>query len=223
VWKQITGPFELTLPVFPAGTLVIENIHTKYRPAEYNSQGAIDLAIEMRKECDVADIAHIDVDTYFLAYSEIGSEPAKWNPQTRETADHSLPFLIAAALIDGDITPGSFTAERIADPQLRCLLPLIQVNENPEFTARFPGELRCRITIRLANGNVLVRETSYPYGHAMNPLSDDELNLKFDRLIESLGTDDARICRAIREDAWSFEKFDDIATFTAPMAQLHAD
>jgi 2-methylcitrate dehydratase len=68
----------------------IERTNLKFFRSEYHSQAPLWIALELRKQIAVADIEAIYVQTYFAAWSEIGSEPQKWNPQTRETADHSL-------------------------------------------------------------------------------------------------------------------------------------
>src|SRR5262249_56900764 len=97
-------------------------------------------------------IEAIEVKMYAMAHSEIGSEPAKWDPQTRETADHSLPYMLAVALVDGRITPASFEPKRFLDPSLRPLMNPIRVVENAELTRRFPAELPSQIDVKTRSG-----------------------------------------------------------------------
>ena len=72
-----------------------------------------------------------------LAVSSAATEPEKWDPQTRETADHSIPSLVAVAFHDGAVTPASFTPERVRDPALRPLMAKMTIDEDKDFTAPF--------------------------------------------------------------------------------------
>jgi 2-methylcitrate dehydratase len=216
IWEQVTGPFEITLPVSSEG-LVVEDIHTKTRPAEYNAQGPIDLILDLRPLVAVDEIDAIEVDTYHLTYHEIGSDPAKWAPTTRETADHSLPYLLAVALIDGEIDTESCSPTRIADPAIAPLMQKITIRERPDFTARFPAELPNEIRIRRAGGTTVSRSSSYPRGHRMNPIPEAELDAKFDRMVATRGERDRDICHRVRDQLWQLP---DLATIDVVMRPL---
>ena len=140
VWEQVTGPFQLGKLGGAGEPFGIERSNLKFFPAEYHSQAPLWVAIELRKKVRPEDIESIAIQTYYTAWSEIGSEPEKWNPQTRETADHSLPYLFALGLVDGAIRADSFSEERIRDPRLRQLMPKITIAENKDYTREFPGE-----------------------------------------------------------------------------------
>ena len=84
---------------------------------------------KVREWASVDDIESIDIDAYQRLFVAIGSDPSVWDPQNRETADHSLAYLLAVALVDGDVTVGSFTDERIADPALRPIMAKIRITE----------------------------------------------------------------------------------------------
>ncbi len=219
--QLVTGPFELSLSTRPE-SFVIERIHTKYRPAEYNAQGPLDLIMRLRDKVPLDDIERIDVETYWLAYSEIGMEPAKWDPQTRETADHSIPYLLAVALVDGAIDLRSYSPERVRDPKLRPIMNKIKVCENKEFSQRFPAELMVRITITARSGKTIVDELAHPRGHTRNPVTDAELDVKFDALVETRGPEDADVCRTVRKTLWAFDAVKDVATVLEPLAGLRA-
>jgi 2-methylcitrate dehydratase len=178
--------------------------------------------LSLRNRVDVAAIDRIDVETYWLTYSEIGSEPAKWDPRTRETADHSLPYLLAVALVDGEIGLRAFTSERILDPNLRPLMDRIHVAERAEFTQRFPAELMCRISIRVRTGETIAEEIAYPRGHVRNPLTDAEIDQKFDRLVVDRGEADTHLCRQVRQALWALETVTNVSTVLEPLAELHA-
>jgi 2-methylcitrate dehydratase len=173
----------------------------------------------------VNDVERIDVETYWLAFDEIGdrhAQPEKWDPQTRETADHSLPYMLALALVDGDVGLDSFTAERVSDPALRPLMDRISITESTDFTTRFPAELLCRIAIRTKSGHTVSGEIAYPKGHWRNRMSDAEINAKFDRLVERRGDGDAEVSRQVRESLWSLEHMTDLRTVLLPLGRLHA-
>jgi len=221
LWQIVTGPFVLDLSSRPGG-FVIEQISTKFRPLEYNAQGPLDAIVSLRSRVDLDAIERIDVETYWLTYSEIGSEPAKWDPRTRETADHSLPYLLAVALADGDVGLESFAEARILDPTLRPLMNRIHISERKEYTQRFPAELMCRITIELRTGERVAEEIAYPRGHVQNPLTDEEIDQKFDRLVNPRGDIDARRCRELRQLLWGFDAVDNVSEALEPLGSLRA-
>jgi 2-methylcitrate dehydratase len=150
------------------------------------------------------------VQTYFTAWSEIGSEPEKWNPQTRETADHSLPYLLAVALTDGFITPESFSDERIRDAATRALMGKIRVSENKAFTAEFPSKLVTRIEVTTRDGERFVETASYPKGHARNPMTDQDVEAKFIGLARGLLSADRS--RTIIGSLWKLEDAADVSS-----------
>ncbi|MFN0070482.1 MAG: MmgE/PrpD family protein [Chloroflexota bacterium] len=180
VWDQVTGPIEIGLLGGENGRpFAVEGSHLKFYPAEAHSQAPVQMAVALRERVAVENIEQLHVETYWMTYSEIGSEPAKWDPRTRETADHSLPYLLAVALQDGAITTESFRSERILDPALRPLMQRISVSENLEFTAQFPGAMTSRIEVQTRSGETLVEQASYPKGHLRNPMSDADVAAKF--------------------------------------------
>src|SRR5436305_3447495 len=99
---------KFAVPWIPSQTgpaSMILNTSIKYWPAEYHSQSAIEAALFLREQIDnLSQIASVVIESHDAAVDIIGSEPEKWKPETRETADHSLPYITAIALIDGDVT-----------------------------------------------------------------------------------------------------------------------
>ena len=208
VWEQVTGSFELN----PLGNqdkpFCVEMSTLKYFPAEGNSQSPLFMALEIRKKVRAEDIESIDVRTYWHAYSEIGSEPQKWDPQSRETADHSLPYLLAVALQDGNITTSSFTLDRIRDPKLRPLMNKIKVRENPEFTNAHPELLMTEIEVVTRSGEKIVERSSHARGHHLNPMTDQEVEDKFLGLSQEVLPRPQ--CRAALDTLWHLEDMSDI-------------
>jgi 2-methylcitrate dehydratase len=179
LWEQVTGPFEIGVLGGRERSFAIERTNFKFFAAEYHAQAPLAMALALRRNVSVEEIEAIDVQIYAMAYSEIGSEPAKWDPRTRETADHSLPYMLAVALQDGRITPASFEPQRYLDPGLRPLMNRIRVAENPEFTRRFPQELVSEIAVITRAGRRLTERAEYPKGHARNPMTDADVDTKF--------------------------------------------
>lgn len=179
LFKLVTGPFELAWAADPEDWR-IRKTYIKFWPAEYHSQSAIDAALQLRPEvgnCD--DIVSILIESFEAAVSIIGSEPEKWRPTSRETADHSMGYCVAAALLDGDLTRESFSQERIRDPRLLTLLDKIRIVETDECNAGYPDGIPNKLIIRTADNRELSRLVKYPRGHAGNPMTDEEVVKKF--------------------------------------------
>ena len=122
---HVIGSFELRLPVDSGGLRVVEMSYVKPIPAENNTIGILELAPAIREWTSVSDIESIEIDIATGLEIHLADEP-KYDPTTRETADHSLPYMLARALVDGAITLESYTPERIADPALRPLMRKIR-------------------------------------------------------------------------------------------------
>jgi len=194
VWDQVTGPFQLgAMGGMNANEGVpfgIERTNLKFFPSEYHSQAPLWIALELRKKVQAADIEAVNVQTYFTAWSEIGSEPEKWHPQTRETADHSLPYLLSLGFIDGRVSMDSFSYERMHDPALRALMNRIKIAENKEFTRQFPAKLTTEIEVITRSGQRHSESAQYPKGHSKNPMTDNDVNNKL-----------GMVCAAVMPDA----------------------
>jgi 2-methylcitrate dehydratase len=177
--EQVTGPFTIGPLGGRERPFAVERTNVKLFAAEYHAQAPLSTALVLREKVSMDEIEAIDVQIYAMAHSEIGSEPAKWDPQTRETADHSLPYMLTVVWQDGRLTPASFEPRRYLDPGLRPLMNRIRVVENPEFTRLFPGELCSQIDVRTRSGQRLTGRAEYPKGHARNPMTDADIETKF--------------------------------------------
>jgi 2-methylcitrate dehydratase len=198
--KLVSGRLEVALP---AGEFMILNTHIKYWPAEYHSQSAIEAALKLRDNIDdTGAIESVVVESHDAAVEIIGSGAEKWRPASRETADHSLPFLVAAALTDGEITARQF--ERFDNP----LLQRVRIERNAELSARYPEAVANIVTVRLRDGRTWTERVDYPKGHAKRPLSDAEVEEKFLRYAEPLLPRDAveRLLHAL----WRLEQIGDV-------------
>ena len=185
LWEQAVGR-PVTIPDFPLGgqrgdddPFRITRTIFKAYPSQIHTQAPIGLALQLREKLAVDDIQSIHIETYKVAASTASSEPEKWDPKTRETADHSIPWLVASALLEGPVSPDSFTNDRIANPALRDIMSRMTLVEVPQFTARYPGEYNCRMTLTGRGGQSHTAHTAWPKGHGSNPMSDADVEDKF--------------------------------------------
>ena len=132
---------------------MILNTSIKYWPAEYHSQSAIEAALFLRKEIgDPAQIRSVRIESHDASVDIIGSEPEKWKPETRETADHSLPYITAIALIDGEVTEKQFQPERFTDPKIWKFLEEVTVQRNDELTSLYAKAVANIVHVTLHDG-----------------------------------------------------------------------
>jgi len=176
----------------PASMILKTSI--KYWPAEYHSQSAIEAALFLRKEIgDPAQIQSVRIESHDASVDIIGSEPEKWKPETRETADHSLPYITAIALIDGEVTEKQFQPERFTDPTIWKFLEEVTVQRNDELSALYATAVANIVHVTLRDGRVLTKRVDYPLGNALNPVSDQQLEGKFNALVvPEVGEEGAR-------------------------------
>ena len=176
----------------PASMILRTSI--KFWPAEYHSQSAIEAALFLRKQIgEAVEVKSMTVESHDASVDIIGSEPEKWKPETRETADHSLPYITAIALIDGEVTEKQFQPERFTDPKIWKFLENVKVKRNAELSALYPDAVANIVHVELADGRRLTRRVDYPLGHAKSPLKDSQVEEKFNALVEPmLGTQRAR-------------------------------
>jgi len=165
----------------------------------------------MKKQGLVAeDLAKIHIQTTARG-ADILSDPSKYDPQTKETADHSLPYCLAAVAADGGVYPNSFEQEKLFDPRIRALLSKIEVVANDEIDAMFPGTKRAIATITTNDGREFVETVDHAKGSPENPLSDDELVAKFRANAD--GVLDAAAQDRVIEATLDFENCQDIGAY----------
>jgi 2-methylcitrate dehydratase len=161
---------------------------------------------------DLASVDRITVEVYKKAKERVGTGAHCWNPDTRETADHSIPYVVAATLMDGTVTPRSFNDAHLWNPALRALIHKVEVVENAEFTrayVRLPVEHHTRVTVALANGDKLVGAAGGKKDELSAPKSDEDVADKFRMLCEeALGV---RQVDRLLAQLWKLEQMDDVA------------
>lgn len=165
--------------------LVTHTIVKKYN-SEIHSQSAVEGALELKHEHQIAgaDVKRVKIEIFDVAYKIIGGgeEGDKTVVQTKEQADHSLPYIVAAALLDDQVMPEQYLPERIERADVQKLLRKVQVRTSPALSRRFPKEMPCRITIQLQDGRTLVKEKQDYEGFHTRPMSWESVVEKFQRL-----------------------------------------
>ena len=180
----ISGAIELP----PFGTrpedFYLPGAKIKYWPVAHAMQTAIWAGIELRKKVPADQLAKVDVQTCWSAWHESGSEPAKWDPRTKETADHSLPYILAWTLRHGSLGEQAFEPESYLDPSIRPLMNAITARVDDEIEKAMPKTIRMRIDAVDKAGKSYEVDIVNPPGHEDNPLSPEDLAAKFTRLCE---------------------------------------
>jgi 2-methylcitrate dehydratase len=135
--------------------------------------------LKLRAECAPEDVKSAHVSTYWNAFDEIGNEPQKWHPETRETADHSLPYLLAVAMFDGGVSAASFDDAHLADPRLREFMQRITVAEDKAMTNAWPATVPARLDVVRTDGTRWTATLDYPRGHPKRPATVEDIEQKF--------------------------------------------
>jgi 2-methylcitrate dehydratase len=150
--------------------------------------------------------------------ADILSDPSKYDPRTKETADHSLPYVIAAALVERQVTPAQFAMEKILDPKIREQLRKVEVVADPEIEKVFPALQRVIVNIDTTDGRKFSKQLDYPKGDPRNPLTDQEVGEKFSALAEGVLSPNAQ--NRVKEAIWKLER---VASISDLMALMQAD
>jgi len=188
--KLVSGPLWLRGPIAtgkpPRGDeLMILKTSIKYWPLEYHAQSAVEAALDLRKQIkNVDDIQAIQIQSHDAAVDIIGSSPQQWKPTSRETADHSLPYLTAVALADGRVTAAQFEPQRYTDKKLLELVKKVKVVRNAELSRRYPKDVGNIVTLKLRGGKTLTKRVDIPLGNARKPLSERQLEQKLHTLAD---------------------------------------
>jgi 2-methylcitrate dehydratase len=188
-FQQVAGG-PVALPPFGGNGVPykIEDSKLKAFPADYEAQTAVNPALQLHEEIEgrVDDIDTVDILTYGVAIRIAADTPAKWAPTTRETADHSIPYLVAVALSRGAVGVEDFSLERIGDPALHTLMAKIRIRESEEYTRAYPESTYFRLELTTRAGERHVAQVRYPKGHPKNALTDAEVEEKFRRQASDL-------------------------------------
>ncbi len=161
LWNQMMGGKVFDLPIpgsFANHTFAVRQTMIKSFPTRFNCQVPVFTAQKLRGNVNVQDIASLKIESIRQAFARWMDVPEIWKPETRETADHSLPCTVAMALLDGTITPKMMDSGRFKDGDVLALMGKCTIELPDEFAALAPETRCCRITTTLKNGDTVVAE-----------------------------------------------------------------
>jgi 2-methylcitrate dehydratase len=209
--EQIARPLQLgELGALHDGKTVLERTAIKFLPIQWTTQAPIEALLRIHSEVKVEDIESITFSGNEFMCKAVGGgrgdAAEKWNPRTRETADHSLPYIAAVALTDGAVTLDSFEQQRVLDPALRPLMQKIKVVEDPATKALPANRQPTDIIIALKDGRIVKHRCEFAHGHYTNPATDAEVDEKFVSLVSravnrSTASNLLRLVRNLAEEA----------------------
>jgi len=212
-FRQVSGRFSLDIQAFGGrgGAYKVNETYIKYWPAEYHAQSAIWAALEVRRHMkDLGNVRSVLVETHEAGLNILGKDEEKWKPKTRETADHSLPYIVGMALMHGTVDNSTYSTKSLTDPNNLRFIRKIRVVEDSEFTALYPATgIANRVTVTERGGREIRAQIVVPKGHPLNPMTRDDIEAKFLRLTKKrLG--EVRAREALSR-LWNLEKERDLA------------
>src|ERR1700756_1316570 len=185
---------------------VVESTIKKYN-SMIHTQSAVHCVVELAKQnkLDPDKVVSIEAEVFQLAFDFAGGGLYGVDKVIRikEQADHSLPYLLAVALLDGDVMPAQFKPERIIKPDAQGLLKKVSVRPNHEYTVEYPKKMPAKISVRLQDGSVIEHEVQDYPGLASHPFTWEDAVEKFDRLVA--GRIDEELSREIKNAVHSVE------------------
>src|SRR5216684_608000 len=185
-------------------------------PTEALTHTPISAVLDLVKQNDLRpdNVEKIQIRSLARA-ADILSDPSKYDPRSKETADHSLPYVIAAALAERQVTPAQFEMKKIMDPTIRAQLKKVEVVADPEIEKVFPALQRVIVNLTTTGGRKFSKQLDYPKGDPRNPLSDAEIEEKFRALAE--GALSAKAQDKLIDAIWNLEKCVSVAKLMALM------
>jgi 2-methylcitrate dehydratase len=178
-----------------------------------HAQTSVPAAIGLARQVgDLDRIAAIEIATTRRGFQMAGSEPEKWTPQTRETADHSLPYIAARAMLDGDISLKSYAPDKLRDPKILAFMRKITVKPDPAFDG-FTGAPPVRITAILHDGSHVVQQVDNMPGFPGQPITRADVERKFRGNVE--GRLSAQRTDEVLHVLWGLEQTEDLSLLLA--------
>jgi len=192
-----------------AGRFKILDCGMKAFPIEALTHSPLTALMQIVQEHSIkpADVSEIIVETIARA-ADILSDPAKYRPTSKETADHSMPYCLAVAVADGMVTPQQFEAGRIQDPKLHPLMDAVKAVGSSEFEALFPDKQPARVTLKTKGGQEYTARVDVPKGDYRDPMSVEEIKIKFDAL--AAGKFTRQQCDALQNAIMNVEQMSDM-------------
>jgi 2-methylcitrate dehydratase len=206
--NMVAGFLEEAVLRHRSGDFEILKSCVKLWPCLVTAQAPIDAALAIRHQGVVpGEIESIAVALSGFAYQQ--QNRLAGEIRTRESADHSIAYIVARALLDGEVRSDHFEKEYFLDSEALALVGRMSFQPDVRLTALYPESLGARVELKLVTGRVFEAEVLYPEGHAKSPADDERLTRKFIGLAENLGKE--RIHRVI-ENVLSIEKNSDLVS-----------
>ncbi|MBI2871954.1 MAG: MmgE/PrpD family protein [Chloroflexi bacterium] len=185
-------------------------------PSGYHSQAVAEAALALRPKIGrPEDVREILLEIHHHAIDVMAGDEEKWKPATRETADHSIPFVIAMALTYGDIRLEDYEEGRYLDPGIRETMSKVKVRESEESNRAWPEATLTDLAVTMRDGSRHALRVSYHRGHYKNPMTDQELEAKFRSLANKVLP--PRQISAALECMWHLEDAKDIGSLMASL------
>lgn len=166
-----------------SGDPLVSSSHLKLHPVCYHGQAAVEAAIQLHRRIDAAHVDRVIIGASSVAIQYMAADRDRWDVSTRETADHSLPYVTSVALLKGGVEMQDFDEQALRSPAVRDLMMRVEVEESPAYSAGDPDESPARITVELSDGRSLVEEVTLAPGHSKRPASAEMLEAKLTMLL----------------------------------------
>jgi 2-methylcitrate dehydratase len=204
------------LPTHNGDHYRINDCGMKSFPIEALSHAPLTAMMKTVKDHNIAaaDVAEIKVEVIARAADILG-DPHKYRPNSKETADHSLPYCMAVGLVDGMVTPLQFKEERVLDKSLIPFMDMVKVVANDEFEALCPKFQPSRVTITTKDGKQHATRVDVPKGDPRDPMTEEEIAVKFNALGKEVVGEER--CARLREHIMQMETWENVDTLMSLM------
>jgi 2-methylcitrate dehydratase len=220
----VAGRFDPDILLAPLDRFRIVDCYTKVYNAVKCAQSAAAAALSLRDE--LGDLEDVEGLTLYLAErdwrNQLNDATDRRRPSNRDTANHSVVYCVAAALVEGDLQAAQFERHRLADSRILRLIDATTLASDPALTQHWPGANPATVEVRLTSGDILRRTVFHPPGHPLNPITTDQLAAKV-RVLAGTTSDqtDALVDTTLRLGALA--SVDPIMTLVASLAPTHTD
>ena len=208
-WNRVSGPFNFDYLVQPNKASRILRTTIKQWPVRGGAQLPVATALQLREKLNGERIRELRLETYNRTV-KYNQDPDQWAPKSKETADHSLPFCVASAIIYGEITSDTFSSARLVDPAILRLMGCMRVEENPQFTKEFPSAQYCRMTAATERGNTVSVLLNWTDAERDKQRTRQSIEAKFNRLTKDFLTAEQR--NAFINSVYALDGLSDVAS-----------
>ena len=207
LWKQMMGGQTFSLPIpdrFENHTFAVQQTMIKSFPIRFHCHLPVFTAFELRKKIKADEIESLKIESIRQAFGRWMDLPEIWKPETRETADHSLPCTVAMAILDGEITPETFERQRYKDKDVLDFMQRITIELPDEFADPAPEIRCCRMTATTRKNKQITVEQRRTTEDDERGMTKAEIEGKFNRLTKNILKVNAR--KKILDTIWNLDK-----------------